>query len=292
MRSGALLAGISAALTLATAAVAEAPSPPRGNFGGGALVAPPRDIFAAGNAIVGLRALPKRRLEIEATVRAKCGGGDISATATIAADGGFQAKGTVKEDPDPTLEITTKYTMSGRFTAPGAAQGTISATIESSLEGAVTTCRSGTVRFAARRPTGGIGDPGAPGAARYYGTTSQRSTGPNRPIVMRISSDGRSISRALYGESTTCSDGTIAIGVDGPSLNAVVDAHGVVHDREHYTITTQDETIIHVNDRLDGQLGTRGGRGTFALSDRTADRASGRTIQSCKSGVVHWRVSR
>src|SRR4051794_1233704 len=60
--------------TLAAPAVAQAPSPPRGNFGGGALVSPPRDIFGAGNAIVALRALPKRRLEIEATVRAKCAG--------------------------------------------------------------------------------------------------------------------------------------------------------------------------------------------------------------------------
>src|SRR5436190_22463628 len=49
------------------AAVAQAPAP-AGNFGGGGLVPPPRDHFGAGNAVIAVRALPGRKLEVEATL--------------------------------------------------------------------------------------------------------------------------------------------------------------------------------------------------------------------------------
>jgi hypothetical protein len=276
---------------LAAAAVAQAPAPPRGNFGGGALVAPPRDIFGAGNVIVGLRALPQRRLEIEATVRASCAGGDISAAAKIAPGGAFEAKGSETQEPSPTVRITTKYVLSGRFTAADAAEGTISATIERSVEGRTERCRTGAVDFGARRPTTAVGTPGAPRAARYYGTTAQRGAGPNRPIVLRISADGRRITRALFGESVRCSDGKLSIGVEAPRTNIRIDARGRVRDHEHFDLK-QGETVVHVDDHFTAEVGATGARGTLALSDRTSDRASGRTIQTCKSGTVRWRASR
>jgi hypothetical protein len=291
VRSLAILASALSALTLAAPAVAEAPALPRGNFGGGALVSPPRDIFGAGNAIVSIRALPGRRLEIEATVRAKCAGGDISATTKVATDGAFGSDGEVTQEPSPALKITTTYKLAGRFTDANAAEGTISATIARSLEGRTTTCRSGEVEFAVRRPTSGVGTAGAPKAARYYGTTNQKSTGPNRPIVIRVSADARRITRALFGESVTCSDGKLSIGVEAPRTNIAIDSRGRVKDRERFTITA-GETMTYVDDHFAAELGTRGARGTFALSDRTTDRASGRTIQTCKSGTIRWRASR
>jgi hypothetical protein len=286
-----VLAAALSTCTLAAPAVAQAPSPPRGNFGGGALVSPPRDIFGAGNALVALRALPERRLEIEATVRAKCAGGDISAATKIAASGTFGADGTVTQEPSPALTITTTYKLSGRFTGAGEAEGTIAATIVRSLEGRKTTCRSGEVAFAVRRPTTGLGTPGAPKAAHYYGTTTQKSTGPNRPIVMRVSADGKRITRALFGESVKCSDDRVSIGVEAPRTNIAIDSRGRVTDRDKFTIT-EGEAVTYVDDRFTAQLGTRGARGTFSLSDRTTDRASGRTIQTCKSGTIRWRASR
>lgn len=279
-----------AAGTLAAPATAEAPITPAGNFGGGALAAPPRAIDGAGNAIVAVRALPKRRLEIEVTVRARCAGGDISAATKVAADGTFRSEGTVSQQPDPALKITTAYKLSGRFTSRGAADGTLSATIVRSLQGRKTTCRSGKVAYALRRPTGGLGEPGAPKAAFYYGTTSQHSTGPNRPIVLRVSANGNRLTRALFGESVKCSDGRVAIGIEAPRTDVPIDAHGIVRDHERYTFT-QGEAVVHVDDRFTAELGTRGARGTFSLSSRAADRASGRTIQTCKSGTVHWRAA-
>jgi hypothetical protein len=291
VRSRAVSVGALAAFALAPAAVAQAPAPPRGNFGGGALVAPPRDIFGAGNAIVALRALPGRRLEIEATVRADCAGGDVSAAAKIAAGGAFAAKGTESQQPSPIVRITTKYVLSGRFTAPDAAEGTISATIERSVEGRTERCKTGAVDFGVRRPTAAVGAPGAPRAARYYGTTSQRGVGPNRPIVLRISADGRRITRALFGESVRCSDGKLSIGVEAPRTNVRIDARGRARDHERFDLT-QGETVVHVDDHFTAEVGATGARGTLALSDRTTDRASGRTIQTCRSGTVHWRASR
>ena len=134
-----------------------------------------------------------------------------------------------------------------------------------------------------RRPTTGLGTPGAPKAARYYGTTAQKSVGPNRPIVLRVSADGRALTRALFGESVKCSDGKLSIGVEAPRTNSAIDSRGRVRDREQFTIT-EGETVTHVDDRFTAELGSRGARGTFSLSDRTTDRASGRTIQTLQVG--------
>ncbi len=279
------------ACSLATAAVAQAPVTPRGNFGGGVLAAPPKDIFGPGNAVVGLRALPKRRLEIEATVRASCSGGDIAATAKIASNGRFKAKGTATQEPHPALRIQTTYTLSGRFTDKGSASGTISATIQRSVEGRKERCKTGTLKFAVRRPMSGIGKAGAPKGARFYGITTQRSTGPRRPIVIRISGDGRRLTRGLFSESVKCSDGKLSIGVEAPRTDVRIDSRGRVRDRERFTLK-EGETVVRVDDRFTADIGSKGARGTFSLSDRTTDRASGRTIQTCKSGTVRWRAVR
>jgi len=290
VRSRAISLGALLATVLTATAVAEAPAP-QGNFGGGALVAPPRDIFGPGNAIVALRALPERKLEIEATVRARCAGGDIAATATIAASGRFEADGTATQEPSPAVKITTRYELAGRFASASAADGTISATIERSVEGRTTMCRSGKVEFGARRPTGGMGSPGAPKKARYFGTTSQRGVGSSRPIVLRVSGDGSRLTRVLFGESVRCDDDRLSVGVEAPRTNIRIDARGRVNDRDRFTLT-QGETLVHVDDRFTAELGSRGARGTFSLSDRTTDRASGRTIQRCNSGTVRWRAAR
>ena len=291
MRSGVTILAALAVFALTATAVAEAPVTPRGNFGGGALVAPPGKIFGAGNAVIALRALPRRRLEIEATLRARCAGGDITADTTISAGGRFRASGTATQEPNLAVKITTRYEMSGRFTDAGAAEGTVTATIEQSVEGQVETCRTGRVKWAVRRPTAGLGNPGAAKAGRYYGTTSQRGAGPSRPIVLRISADGKRLTRGLFGESVKCSDGRLSIGLEGPRTDVPIDSRGRVRDRERFDFN-EGETTVYVDDRFTADLGSRGARGTLSLSDRTVDRASGRTIQSCKSGTVRWRAAR
>jgi hypothetical protein len=147
MRARVALCGAVAAAALSAAAEAQEPAPPAsppprapvpapaGNFGGGALVAPPNAHFGPGNVVVAMRALPERKLEIEATVRGSCSGGDIAADATVAADGSFSAEGTERTEPERGVKVTTTYTLTGTFSSPSAADGTVSATIERRARG-------------------------------------------------------------------------------------------------------------------------------------------------------------
>ncbi len=290
MRAPAILWVVTAVLLATSAATAQAPERPSGNFGGGALVAPPKDLFGAGNAVIALRALDERKLEIEATVRGKCTGGDISAAAKVAADGTFSAEGTASQQPNSDEKITTKYTIAGAFTSASAVEGTLSATLTKSAEGRTARCRTGRVAFGARRPDGEIGTRGAEGRARYYGTTAQRGVGPRRPIVLRISGNGKLISRALFGEQVTCSDDTRSIGIEAPSTNIAIGRNGRVKDREKYTIDN-GATRTYVDDSFTAVIGRRGAKGTFSLSDRTVDKASGNIIQTCESGKVRWTAA-
>ena len=290
MRTPQILCAVTATFVGASAATAQAPERPRGNFGGGALVAPPKDLFGAGNAVIALRALDERRLEIEATVRAKCTGGDITDAVKIARDGTFSAEGSATQEPARNEKVTTTYKLSGSFTSANAVEGTISATLRRSVEGRRETCRTGEVAFGARRPRGGLGERGAARRARYYGITQQRGVGPRRPIVLRISGDGRLVSRALFGEHVRCSDGTRSIGVEGPSTNLRISRTGRVKDREKYTIDNGD-TRTYVEDSFTGVFGRRGAKGTFSLSDRTVDKATGNIIQTCESGEVKWTAA-
>lgn len=290
MRIPAILCAVTATFVAASAATAEAPELPRGNFGGGALVAPPKDLFGAGNAIVGLRLLDRRRLEIEATVRGKCSGGDITATAKVAEDGTFTAEGRTTQEPNRNEKATTTYKLSGAFKGRSTVEGTVSATLRRSANGRTQRCRTGKVAFAARRPNGEVGKRGAARRARYYGVTTQRGVGPRRPIVLRVSADGKRISRALFGEQVKCSDGTRVIGIEAPSTNLPIGRNGRVSDREKYTIDN-GATRTYVEDRFRAVVGRAGAKGTFSLSDRTIDKASGNIIQTCSSGEVKWMAA-
>ena len=290
MRAPAILCAITATLVAASGATADAPERPTGNFGGGTLVAPPKDLFGAGNAVIALRALDEGKLEIETTLRAKCTGGDIAASATIAADGTFSADGKATQEPTPDEKVTTTFEISGAFTTPTAIEGTLSATLEKSAEGRTTRCKTGRVTFGARRPNGEIGRRGAAARARYFGTTAQRGVGPRRPIVLRISGDGKRVSRALFGEQVKCSDDTRSIGIEAPSTNIAIDGNGRVKNREKYTIDN-GATRTYVDDSFTAVIGRAGAKGTFSLSDRTVDKASGNIIQTCESGEVKWTAA-
>lgn len=290
MRTPAILCAIAATFVAVTAASGEPPPRPSGNFGGGALVAPPKDLFGAGNAVVGLRALDERRLEIEASVRGKCTGGDITADAKVARDGTFSAAGTATQQPSRGEKITTKYRISGAFTSATAVEGTLSATLRRSAQGRTERCRSGRIAFSARRPDGALGKRGAARRARYYGTTAQRGVGPRRPIVVRISGDGKRVSRALFGEHVRCSDGRRLIGIEAPRTNLAIASDGRVKDREKYAIDN-GATRTYVDDSFTAVIGRSGAKGTFSLSDRTVDKLTGNVIQSCSSGKVRWTAA-
>jgi hypothetical protein len=275
----------------AAAALAQAPERPTGNFGGGALAAPPMALFGPGNAVIGLRALPERRLEIEATVRAKCAGGDLQVATKIAADGSFAADGTESQSPAPGEKVKTTFKLAGSFTGERAVEGTLSATLDFSSDSAEKkTCKTGEIAFSARRPDGELGNRDEQPRARYFGVTAQRSTGPRRPIVLRLSGDRRRISRALFGEQVKCSDGKRSIGIEAPRTNVAVDSKGRVSDHETDKIDN-GATFTYIDDHFTAVLGRKGAKGTFSLSDRTIDKASGNILQSCASGTINWTAA-
>ena len=287
MRALALLCAVAAALATGPVAVAQAPERPTGNFGGGALVPRPKSITGPGNVVIALRALPERRLEIEATVRGRCAGGDIVATTRIDGDGRFGADGSATIQPRRGRRVTTRYALTGSFTGARAAEGTLSATLRVARDGRTRTCRTGDVAWSARRPTGELGRRGARGRARYFGVTDQRGVSARRPIVLRVSGDGRRISRALFGQHVRCRDGKRSIGLEAPRTEIAIGREGRVTDRERDEIDN-GATVTHDDDRFTATLGHDGAKGTFSLSDRTVDKATGNVVQSCRSGRVRW----
>lgn len=291
MRTPVVLSAVALLLAGGTAATAQAPARPAGHFGGGALAAPPKNLFGAGNAVIALRALDKRRLEIEATVRAKCAGGDLQLATKVAADGTFAADGTSTQEPISGEKVKTTYKLAGTFTGASTANGTVSATLVSSAEGQETqTCKTGEVKWEVRRPDGELGNREARPRAFYYGTTAQRSTGPRRPIVLRLSGDRKRIARALFGEQVRCDDDTRAIGIEAPRTNIAIDADGKVSDHETDRIDN-GATYTYIDDRFTATLGRAGAKGTFSLSDRTVDKLTGNVIQSCTSGTIKWTAA-
>lgn len=288
---GAFCAVLVTFVSASAAAIAQAPKRPTGNFGGGALVSPPRDLFGPGNAVISLRALPEGRLEIEATVRGRCAGGDLQIATTTAADGSFSAKGSATQRPAHGEKVKTTYRLSGSFTGERTAEGEMSATLAKTTDGASRkTCRTGRLSFRARRPDGKLGARDVRPRAYYYGVTAQRGTGPRRPIVLRLSGDRRRIARALFGEQVKCSDGKRSIGIEAPRTNLRIDSKGRVSDREKDKIDN-GATFTYIDDRFTATLGRRGAKGTFSLSDRTVDKLSGNVIQSCSSGTIKWTAA-
>jgi hypothetical protein len=275
----------------AAAATAQAPERPTGNFGGGALAAPPKGLFGPGNAVIAMRALPERRLEIEATVRGKCAGGDIQVATKVAADGSFGAEGSASQTPEPGDKVRTTYKLAGAFTGERAVEGTLSATLVFSSDSAEKkTCKTGEIAWSARRPNGDLGARDVRPRARYFGVTAQRSTGPRRPIVLRLSADRRRISRALFGEQVKCSDDKRSIGIEAPRTDIAVDSKGRVSDHETDKIDN-GETFTYIDDHFTATLGRKGAKGTFSLSDRTIDKVTGNVIQSCSSGTIKWTAA-
>lgn len=291
MRTPVVVSAVAVLLAGATAATAQAPERPAGHFGGGALVAPPKNLFGAGNAVIALRALDKGRLEIEATVRGKCAGGDLQVATKVAADGTFAADGASTQEPVSGEKVKTTYKLAGAFIAADAARGTVSATLVSSVEGQETqTCKTGEVKWEVRRPDGELGDREARPRAAYYGTTAQRGIGPRRPIVLRLSGDRSRIARALFGEQVKCNDDTRSIGIEAPRTNIRIDGGGRVSDHETDRIDN-GASYTYIDDRFTATLGRRGAKGTFSLSDRTVDKLTGNVVQSCSSGTIKWTAA-
>lgn len=282
-------AALAAGLAAPAAAGAQDLTTPVGNFGGGTVVSPPRNPIGAGNMVIGLRARPGRRLEIETTLRGACGGGTFPARATVRSDGTFRARGTVRREPETGRRLSTAYRISGVI-GERTASGSASATIRiRTRDGRLDSCRTGSIAWQARRATGEVGTPGATARQRLYGVTTQRRSGVKRGIVLRVSADGSRLTRALYGMTLRCGRRSLPDIIDTPKAGVPISA-GVVSDRERFEFRDRT-TITSGDERFEGTIGARGAAGTFSVVSRTRDRRTGRTLETCRSGTIRWSAA-
>jgi len=281
---------LAVALTAGSAALAQEPAAPAGNYGGGAVVAPPRSIYNAGNMLVSLRATGDGRVQINAAVILSCSEDAVlRLVVTPATDGTFEAKGVRARRTGRGGRVRTDYSIAGTI-AGASAGGTATARNSITRGGRTQRCPRATVRWQARRATGDIGLAPPLARARMHGTTSQRLAGPRRAITLRLSSDATKLTRALYEVTVRCGSQTLTDTFDAPRRNLPIAADGSVRDVERFTFRAR-RTIYRSVERFDAKVGAAGASGTFSVTSRTADRRTGRTLRRCRSGTVRFKAA-
>jgi len=284
MLRGALVASIvAAALAVAPAAVAQQVT---GDFGGGAVTAPPAPPLRAGNMVIGLHSTDGATVQIVATMVGRCASGSFSASVPVAADGTFSAKGAVRQ-----ARASTRYELRGTLSQTPA--GTASASFERTTVASTRRCRTLEVPWQARR-TAGVGGFGMPAAVvpggLLLGTSSQLDAGVPRGIALRVAPDGRSLSRAIYGVRTSCTHGGTSPTFDLPRDNLPIGPDGRASDREEGTVMTRTSILKYV-ERFAATVGSSGGEGMFSVALSVRRRSTGKRITLCRSGDVRWSAS-
>lgn len=283
-----VLAAVAAVIALPASAAAQtgapAPSPIVGNFGGGAIAAPPASPFSEGNMVIGLRADGGGRVRITATIVAACASGTYDAVATVAADGTFSATGSSRQ-----ANTRASYAISGTLT--DTPSGTASAHFKRTVSDRTRRCSAKDVHWEARRALGGFGDPATivPGAL-LVGTVGQREGGARRGIALRVSPDAKTVQRAIYGVTLRCSHDTRSVTFDLPKDDLTIGADGRVSSRESGRRRTKTIVYSYV-ERFGATLGSTGAEGFFSVKLSVRRRSTGRRISSCRSGVVRFAAS-
>ncbi len=283
MRRRTVVAMIAGAwLALAPPAVAQQVS---GEFGGGAVSAPPAKQLDAGSMAIGLRSADATTVQITATIVGSCASGTFTASVPVAADGTFSATGAVSQ-----ARTSTRYELRGTLTETPS--GSATARFERTTSKRTRRCSARDVQWQARRPQGGFGVAAAvPPDGLLLGTTGQADgAGVPRGIALRIAPDGRSVSRAIYALRMTCSGAGTSPTFDLPRDSLPIGADGRVSDRQAGTVKTQ-ATILKYVERFAATLGSTGGDGMFSVELSVRRRATGKRITRCRSGVVRWTAS-
>lgn len=268
------------ALSLAPAAAAQ---PPAGDFGGGAVRT--TAALAAGNMVVGLRSDDGTSVRVVATIVGRCASGTFSATVPVGGDGAFEAVGAVRQ-----ARTTMRYALRG--TLAERPSGTASARFERTTSRRTRTCSARDVAWEAHRPPLGIGEPARPPAgALLTGPTAQRDpAGAPLGIALRLSADGRRVSRAIYGVRMRCSKVGTSPTFDLPRADVEILPDGRVSDREAGTVKT-DSSILKYVERFGATLGSTGATGYFSVELSVRRRATGKRVTRCRSGEVRWSAA-
>ena len=280
MRRSAMAMAILATLASPAAAGAQS-SAIVGDFGGGAVLAPPAAAFSAGNMLVSLRADGSSNVQIEATLVGACASGTFRATVPVATDGTFSAFGTVRQ-------AATRMSYKLRGTLSETPAGTATARLERTAGDRTRRCSAEDVRWDARRRSTGFGI----GAAVRPGATLFGIGGEARPrgVVLKIGADGRTLSRALYGVTLRCTGDVSSPTFDLPPDDLAILPDGRVSDRETGTRRTAMSILKYV-ERFAATLGSTGAEGMHSVELTVRSRRTGKRLTSCRSGIVRWSAS-
>jgi hypothetical protein len=284
------VAAVMAVLALPASATAQEGAPAQtappvvGNFGGGAVVAPPASPFSAGNMVIGLRAGGGPQVRITATIVAACASGTFDTLATVAADGTFSAAGSSRQS-------NTRASSAIIGTLSASPSGTATAHFKRTINDRTRRCGAEGVQWQARRALGGFGDAGAvvPDAL-LLGTTGQRERGARRGIALQVSSDGTTLRRAIYGLTLRCDGDTRSVTYDLPADDLAIGADGRVSSREAGKRRTKTAIFSYV-ERFGATLGSTGAEGFFSAKLTIRRRSTGRRISTCRSGVVRFSAA-
>lgn len=280
-------AAAGAAATLALTAAAPAAAAPESIYGGHTAQDAPIALRVAGSG----RVLTQLLVHVHATCDDGAGaswsgaasfaaftppaigiGENVFSPARISRRGAFRATGLATDRYGDKIGTVTEKI---RGTVRGAtAHGTFSATIDivDPATGAkVTSCRSGTLRWAARS---------APGRT-YAGLTSNR-----RPVVVQRSRSGRMIDSVWVGWSAGCQNvGGFSVGEELVRFPA--SRTGRFGDGFSDELKLPDGGTRVFAYRLDGRAGATLASGTFRVEITDKD-AAGATTDTCDSTQLSW----
>lgn len=286
MRLSVPIAAATAALCMSAPAAAQEPAPAQ-DFGGGAVNAPPASPFSAGNMVIWLHSLDATRVQVSATIVGSCASGTFVTVAPVAADGTFSATGDVRQ-----ANTRTTYELHGTLTATPS--GTATAHFERATARGTRHCSADDVAWQARAATDAtapIGEPAiVPAGALLLGTTAQHEGDARHGIAVRISADGRSVTRAIYGVTLHCSHDVSSPTFDLPQDDLAILPDGRVSNRESGTRRTKT-TILRYVERFAATLGAAGGDGMFSVQLTVRRREDGRRVSRCRSGSVRWSAT-
>ena len=199
----------------------------------------------------------------------------------IAADGTFSAFGTVRQ-----AATRMRYELRGTLTETPS--GTATARFQRRVGNSTRRCSAEGVRWDARRRSAGTGTTtAARPASTLFGLSGQARP---RGLVARISADGRTLSRALYGVTLRCSGGVSSPTFDLPRDDLAILSDGRVSDRETGTRRTTTSILKYV-ERFAATLGSAGAEGMYSVELTVRSRRTGKRQTSCRSGVVRWTAS-
>ena len=131
-----------------------------------------------------------------------------------------------------------------------------------------------------------------PGGTLLLGATT-RAEDADTPlgVALRVSPDGRAVSRAIYGVRMSCSGAGTSPTFDLPRADLPIGPDGRVSDREAGQVKTESSILKYV-ERFAATLGSTGATGMYSVELSVRRRTTGKRVTRCRSGEVRWSATR